>query len=155
MKKVLILVMCVGFTFAATAQKTHGISGVHSYGYALPHYAYVVPPRVSVGIGYYPFYYPFYGPWGYYGFPMGYYPYGPLYGRPTTLQRKEDDIRADYADRIYSVKQDNSLTSKEKREQIRALKKERKQAVHDLVVNYHKQPATGKQAATSNQSETK
>ena len=141
MKKLLIIVMCVGLAFAAKAQ-THGISGVHSY-------AYVNPPRVSVGFGYYPFYSPF-GYYGFYGYPFGYYPYpyGSIYGRPSNLQRKEDDIRADYADRIYSVKQDKSLTSKEQREQIRALKKERKLAIHDLVVNYHKQPVTNNQPAT-------
>ena len=145
MKKLLIIVMCACFVFAAKAQ-THGISGVHSYGY-------VIAPRVSVGFGYYPFYSPF----GYYGYPYGYYPYpyGSVYGRPSNLQRKEDDIRADYADRIYSVKQDNSLTSKQKREQIRDLKKERKQAIHDLVVNYHKQPASDKQPAPDKQPETK
>ncbi len=139
MKKLLIIVMCVGLAFAAKAQK---ISGVHSY-------AYVIPPRVSVGFGYYPFYSP-YGYYGFYGYPFGYYPYpyGSVYGRPSNLQRKEDDIRADYADRIYSVKQDKSLTSKQQREQIRALKKERKQAIHDLVVNYHKQPVTNNQSAT-------
>ncbi len=148
MKKLLIIVMCAGLAFAASAQ-THGISGVHSYGY-------VIRPRVSVGFGYYPYYGPF-GFYGYYGFPYGYYPYayGPAYGRPSNLQRKEDDIRADYADRIYSVKQDNSLTSKEKHEQIHALKKERKQAIKDLVANYHKKPATTKQPAANNQSETK
>lgn len=124
--------MCMGLGFAATAQ-THGISGVHSYGY-------VIQPRVSVGFGYYPFYSPF----GYYGFPYGYYPYsyGNMYGRPSNLQRKEDDVRSDYADRIYSVKQDNSLTSKEKRQQIRDLKKQRKQDIHDLIANYHNQPVT-------------
>jgi hypothetical protein len=129
MKKLMIIVMFAGFAFAAKAQK---FSGVHSY-------AYVIQPRVSVGFGYYPFYSPF----GYYGLPYGaYYPYGSPYYRSSNLQKKEDAIRADYDDRIYSVRQDNTLTSKQKRQEIRDLKKQRKQDIHDLVANYHKQPAT-------------
>jgi hypothetical protein len=129
MKKLMIAVMCLGFAYVAAAQ-THGGVALHSYGY-------VVQPRISVGFGYYPFYSPF----GYYGLPYGaYYPYGAPYYRPSNLQRKEDAIRADYDDRIYSVRQDNTLSSKQKRQEIHALKKQRKQDIHDLVANYHKQP---------------
>ena len=128
----MVIVISLGFASVAAAQSHGGVVGVHSYGY-------VVQPRISVGFGYYPFYSPF----GYYGLPYGaYYPYGAGYSRQSNLQRKEDEIRSDYADRIYSVHQDNNLTSKQKRQEIRALKKQRKQDIHDLVVNYHKQPVT-------------
>ncbi|HEV3222795.1 MAG TPA: hypothetical protein VGZ90_07950 [Puia sp.] len=132
MKKLMIILICAGFAYGAEAQSHGGVAGVHSYGY-------IVQPRISVGFGYYPFYSPF----GYYGLPYGaYYPYGAAYARPSNLERKENEIRSDYSDRIFSVHQDSSLTSKQKRQEIRALKKQRKQDIHDLVVNYHKQPVT-------------
>jgi hypothetical protein len=131
MKKLMILVMCLGVVYGATAQQGHVVAGgFHGRVYYVPH--------VSVGFGYFS---PFYNPFGYYGYPYGMYnPYGMAYGRPSKLQRKEEDIRSDYADRIYSVRQDSSLTGKQKRQAIRSLKKQRDQDIHDLVANYHKQP---------------
>jgi hypothetical protein len=135
MKKLMVITLCMGLAFGVAAQ-THSISAYHGT------VGYVIQPRMSVGIGFAPYYSPF----GYYGFPFGipyggYYPYG-ANSRPTTLQRKEDEIRADYEDKIYSVHHDDSLTSKEKRQAVRDLKKERKKEIHDLVANYHKQPET-------------
>jgi hypothetical protein len=131
MKKLMIVAMCLGLAFGATAQAGHVVAGgFHGRAYYVPH--------VSVGFGYFS---PFYNPFGYYGYPYGMYnPYGTAYGRPSKLQRKEEDIRSDYADRIYSVKQDSSLTGKQKRQAVRSLKKQRDQDIHDLVANYHKQP---------------
>jgi hypothetical protein len=130
MKKLLFILLCSGIALGATAQ--HKVVGIYHGAYAF---------RPSIGIG---FYSPFYGPYGlpYWGLPYpGYYPYGMGYSRPSNLQRKEEDIRMDYADRIYSVKEDSTLTNKQKRQEIRSLKKERDQNIHELVMNYHKQPA--------------
>jgi hypothetical protein len=63
-----------------------------------------------------------------------------MYNRPSKLQKEEEDIRSDYADRIYSVRQDDSLTNKRKRQEVRVLKKQRDQEIHDLVADYHKKP---------------
>jgi hypothetical protein len=132
MKKFLVIGLCLGLVYGAEAQHGHSvIVGSHSYGYA-------ASPRISVGFGYYPFYSPF----GFYGTPYGYYPYANAYGRPGKLEMKKEDIRSDYADRIYSVKQDSSLTPKQKRQEIRSLKKERDQAINHLITNYHHQPVT-------------
>jgi len=138
MKKLMVLVMCLGLVYTASAQRGHTVvvGGYHGGVYAFQ-------PRVAVGVGFYP---PFYSPFGYYGFPYwsfaygGYFPYGSSYNSSSKLQRKESDIRSDYADRIYSVRQDNSLTNKQKRQTVRSLKKQRDQEIHDLVANYHKQP---------------
>jgi len=142
MKKLMVIGMFLGLAFTASAQHGHVISGgYHSV-------AYVVQPRFGVGFGYYA---PFYGPYGFYGFGpywgfpyMGYYPNGG-YGRPTNLQRKEEDVRMDYQDRIYSVRHDSTLTNKEKRQTVRSLKKQRDQDIKDLVANYHKQPQQSQQ----------
>jgi|SRR5450432_214154 hypothetical protein len=133
MKKLMIVVMCLGLAFGAAAQG-HKVGVYHGGVYAYR-------PRVAVG-----FYSPFYSPFGY-GYPYwgipyaGYFPYGGGYSRPTNLQRKEEDIRMDYEDRIYSVRQDTSLTNKQKRQEVRSLKKQRDQDIHELVMNYHKKQA--------------
>ncbi len=128
MKKLIVVLIGLFIAGAASAQVGHG--GFRGHVYA-------IQPRISVGLGYYPFYSPF----GFYGYPYGsYFPYRAGYARESKLQRKEEDIRADYSDRIYSVRHDSSLSSKQKRETVRSLKKQRKQDLHDLVANYHKQP---------------
>lgn len=132
MKKIIVVAICVGFAFTAAAQKVRTV--------AVYHPVYVVPP--AFGFGYYA---PFYSPFGFYGLPYGaYYPYGNMYSRPSQLQKQEEDIRSDYADRIYSVRQDESLTNKQKRQEVRALKKQRDQEIHDLVADYHKKPKVQK-----------
>src|ERR1700676_3221607 len=137
MKKLMVIVMCLGLTYGAVAQRGHNAGGgFHGGGY-------IVRPRISVGIGYYS---AFYSPFGYPGYPYwgfpygGYYPYGIAYSRPSKLERKEEEIRLDYADRIYSVRHDGSLSSRQKRQEIRSLKQERNKEIHDLVANYHRQP---------------
>jgi len=138
MKKLLVILVYSGFVFTVTAQ--HGHSVVVG-GYHGPVYTYRTPQVVGVGVGLYS---PIYAPFGYCGVPYwalsyGYIPYGGAYYSPSKLQRKEADIRSDCADRIYSVKKDNRLTSKQKRQAIHDLKKQRDQEIHDLVSNYHKQ----------------
>jgi hypothetical protein len=132
------LMVCALLIVSAGAfAQSHSISG------SMPTAVYIVHPRVIVGA-----YSPFYSPFGYYGYPWGYPgigfgPYGPYpmgYHATSPLEKKEAEIRADYKDRIYSVKQDSSLNSTEKRQEIRDLKKQRKQDIRDLVANYHRNP---------------
>ena len=142
MKKLLVIVLCLSLGYGVSAQHGHAVV-VGAYRSPV----YVYRPPVIVG-AYSPFYSPFgYGiSFGYYGIPFGgipygaYYPYPGAYYNSSKLQKKEADIRSDYADRIYSVRQDSSLTGKEKRQAVRSLKKQRDQEIHDLVTNYHKQP---------------
>jgi hypothetical protein len=130
MKKLIVVMICLGLAFTVSAQKVRTVAVYHN--------AYAFQPAFGFGIGYYP---PFYSPFGYYGLPYGaYYPYGSMYSKPSKMQREEEDIRSDYADRIYSVRQDDKLTNKQKRQEVRALKKQRDQEIHDLVANYHQRP---------------
>jgi hypothetical protein len=131
MKKFIVVAICVaGLGFTAAAQKVAVYHRVHAFR-----------PSFGFGVGYYP---PFYSPFGFYGYPYGaYYPYG-MYSRPSKLQKEEEDIKSDYADRIYSVRQDDSLTNKQKRQEVHTLKKQRNQEIHDLVASYHKQPKSQK-----------
>jgi hypothetical protein len=139
MKKLMVIAMSLTVVLAASAQRGHTVV-VAGGRYPVGVYAY---PHVAFGVGFYP---SLYSPFGFYGYPLwgfaygGYLPYGPAYYSPSKLQRKEEDIKSDYADRIYSVRQDNSLTNKEKRQEVRRLKKQRDQEIHDLITNYHKQP---------------
>lgn len=90
---------------------------------------------VIVGGGFYsPWYYPF----GYWGYPYPYY--AAPYHQPTKLDMQVMDIKNDYADKISSVKLDKSLSRKERRQQIRAFKRERDRAVMEARRNYYKQP---------------
>jgi len=139
MKKFLVVLLCSGLVYSASAQHGHAVAVRAYHG---PVYAYQPTVAVALGVGVYS---PFYSPFGYYGYPYwalpyGYFPYGGAYFSPSKLQKKEADIRSDYADRIYSIRQDNSLTNKQKREAVRSLKKQRNQEIHDLEANYHKHP---------------
>jgi|SRR5579871_2191868 len=120
MKKIMIIMLALGLAISASAQRfSHG--GV-----------YYSRPRVIVTGGFYAPFYPFYSPF--------YYPY-PGYGygyRPTKLDMQIHDIKADYADRIYSVKQDKSLTRKERRQKIHDLRVQRDQEVENAKRNFYK-----------------
>jgi hypothetical protein len=88
---------------------------------------------VGVGVGAYaPFYSPFYNP---------YYPWG-IYGgygyRSSQLDMQIRDIKNEYNDRIWSVKNDKSLTRKEKRHQVHLLKQERDRDIENAKLNYYK-----------------
>jgi hypothetical protein len=94
---------------------------------------YSSPPRVhtsislGIGNGYYPYYSPFYQP--YYSVP--------LYTRPTRLENEIADIKADYNDRIWSAKHDNSLSKSERKSEVRRLKTERDKVIRDAEYGYH------------------
>ena len=137
MKTLMVSVFLILIAVGVQAQSGHAVSG------SAAGTVYIVHPRIIVGA-----YSPFYSPFGLYGYPFGYpafgySPYGPYrtgYNAPSPLEKQEADIRADYHDRIYSVKQDSSLSSSEKRQTIRELKKQRKQDIKNLVANYHRKP---------------
>ena len=132
MKKLMMILLAAGMVSVASAQHVRVGGGFGGYrgGYAVRGYA------PAIGFGFYPGLY-----WGF-GYPYYGYPYGYPNGRvPSKLQMQVSDIKADYADRIASVKSDNTLSGKEKRQQVRALKHERDNAVANTVHNYWKTPA--------------
>jgi len=93
----------------------------------------IVRPYTSVAIGgFYPFF--SYNPY-YYGYPLYATPYA---YRPSKLDLQIADIKHDFDDRIASVKMDESLKGKMKREKIRELKTECKDAVYAAKRNYYK-----------------
>ena len=88
-----------------------------------------------VVVGGYGGYYPYYGP--YYGL---YYPYYPYYGyaaMPTKLDMKIENIKADYKEKIWAAKHDEGLPRKERRIEVRQLKKERDDAILNARKNYY------------------
>lgn len=95
-------------------------------------------PRTTIVVGG-GFYSPFYSPfgYGYYGYP--YYPYARVAQQPTKLDMQVNDIKNDYADKIASVRLDRTLSGKERREHIRAFRRERDNAVLEAKRNYYKQ----------------
>jgi hypothetical protein len=126
MKKIMVIVVALGLAMGASAQRFgHGFGGGHVY---------IAPPRVSVGIGYSPFYYS----------PFGYYPYGynnSYYGRsyrPSKLDLTIQDIKNDYQDKICSAKHDTNLTRKQRRQEVHRLRSDRDQAIIDAKRNYYK-----------------
>ncbi|MFL5787470.1 MAG: hypothetical protein ACJ748_05415 [Flavisolibacter sp.] len=124
MKKLLIILFALGLTVGASAQR-YGHRGHYYRGGGV-----FVRPRVYVGIGAFA---PYYG----YGYP--YYSYPPMYSaRPSRLEMQIEDIKADYKDRIWSVKHDRSLSHAERRSKVRELKHEREQAIYDARHNYYK-----------------
>ncbi len=111
MKKLMMILLAAGMVSVASAQHVRVGGGFGGYrgGYAIRGYA------PAIGFGFYPGLY-----WGY-GYPYYGYPYGYPNGRVATkLQMQVSDIKADYADRIASVKSDNTLSGKEKRQQVRS-----------------------------------
>ncbi len=93
----------------------------------------VVPVGPRVVYVYHPYWHPYFGFNYWHGRPA-YYQY-----HPTRLEKKIIDIENDYADRISSVRSDDSLTHHERRQKIRGLKRERNDAVDNLKKNYYKQ----------------
>lgn len=124
MKTVSLIVICaMGLTFHASAQKVIR---------AVPRYY----PRsnVSVGIGfgawspYNPYWY---NPW--YAYPPGY-----AYRlRPSELDLEIQDIQLYYKDKIWSVRNDESLSRKEKRKKIHELKQERDNEILEAKRDYY------------------
>lgn len=125
MKKLIIVILSFVFVSVASAQKV-----VHGGGY--------YGPRTVIVGGYAPMYYPY----GFYGAPFyGYPPYAygyNNYSRPSKLDKQVEDIKHDYADRIKSVKMDDSLDRKERKAKVRELKQERDNAIYDAKKTYYK-----------------
>jgi hypothetical protein len=127
MKKIMIVVLMLGATFAASAQRHTPIRGGHG------HY---IRPRVSVGVGFgYPVYpYGYYSP--YYGYPYG----GPAYGynyRPSGLNLQIQEIRNDYRHLIRDARHDKSVSRSDRRAKISSLKHDRDEAVIQAQKDYY------------------
>jgi hypothetical protein len=120
MKKIFVMLLSLAIVIAASAQKR---VGTHYYRYYRPR------TSVIVSGGYYPSY-PMYYNYGFWGQP--YY-----YHRPSKLTLEIEDIQSDYKDRIKSVRHDDRLTKRERKEKIRELKSERDLAVRDAERNYY------------------
>ncbi len=129
MKKILIILFAV-FVSAASVSAQKVIVGVEHFG----------------GGGYYHRYYrPYYNPYYSLGFGLGYGYGNPYYGRPyyqreTRLDRQIIDIKNGYADRISSARADNSLSGRERRQEVRKLRHERDETVDNARRSYYKQP---------------
>jgi hypothetical protein len=123
MKKILIILVLAGVSLGVSAQKF----------YPRPYYT---KPHVIVTTGFYPSFYPygFYGP--YYPYPYGFYPM-----RETRLERKIEDIRSDYKDKIWSARHDKTLSRQARKTTIHELKHERDQAIASAKSNYYKTKA--------------
>jgi hypothetical protein len=127
MKKLFIIALSLGLATGVSAQRYfHGGGGYHYAG-----------PRVSIGIGGYAPFYPYYGFSPFYAYPRP-YGYGAGGYRPSKLALKIEDIKNDYADKIWSAKHDTSLSRKERRKMVHQLKHERDQAITDAKRNYYK-----------------
>lgn len=137
MKKLVIIMMSIAIVSGVSAQR-HG-GGFHNGGVRYS-------PRVSVGYG---------GGFGYglgYGLGYGYgYPYMgyPFYGinpygygntRQSKLTRQIEEIKSDYADKIYSARNATDLDGKQRRAEVKELKQERDNTINNLRNNYYKTP---------------
>lgn len=140
MKKILLILLTVGLVSGAQAQFRGGHVGGGFYGGG--------EIRTGVVVGGYAPYYGYRPYWGFafgypYLYPYGYgYPYGPYSYGYSRLQSQIEGIKQDYADRIESVRMDNTITGKERRAQIRQLKKDRDSAVDQAKRDYWKTPRT-------------
>ena len=124
MKKILIMVFALVLTLGLSAQHRFG-GGARFYGGS----------RITVGIGGY--YNPFYSGFGfpyYYGYPRPYYGYQ----GNSKMGMKIQDIKNDYADKIWSAKHDTNLSRKERRNIVHQLRHERDVAIADVKRNYYK-----------------
>ena len=149
MKKLLIVLFVVAAVINASAQKRAFVTSraivaprpvyvaPHPY-YSHPYYSHPYYSRpyagfgYGLGFGYNPF---FYGGLGY-----PYYGSSDYYNRPSKLDMHVMDIEHDYSDRIRSARLDNSLSGHQRRQEIRELKHERKEAIYDAKRNYYRQP---------------
>jgi hypothetical protein len=127
MKTIVMVCLAVVITSAASAQKYNRSRYPHPR----------VRTSISVGIGspYYspyrsPYYSPFYRSYPYYS--------APVYTRPSRLDNEIADIKADYNDRIWSVRHDKSISKSERKAEIRRLRSERDRAIRDAEYNYHR-----------------
>ena len=101
----------------------------------------VRPVPVAPRVIYYsrPYYNPYYNPYLYGGLGYTWYSRPAYYNHPTKMEIKIQDIENDYKDRIASVRADDSLAGKERREKIHDLKHECDQEISDFKKSYYKQ----------------
>jgi len=119
----LIIIFAMGITFHASAQKVIR---------AVPHYSPRTRVAVGIGLGGWGPYYPYgYNP--YYGYPPGYY-YG---SRPTKLDLEIQDIQNDYKHQIWSVRHDESLSRRDRRQKVHDLKHERDSEILQAKKDYY------------------
>ena len=130
MKRIVMIMLSFGLISGAFAQ--HRLGGGYYRGGGT---------RVIVSAGaYYPFYNGFgfgvpFGYGGYYGYPS----YGGGYGyRPSKLDLQIEDIKHDYQEKISAARDDDSLNGKERRSEVRSLKKERDDAITQAKRDYYK-----------------
>jgi hypothetical protein len=125
MKTLFIMLALVALSFGASAQRKSGYYHARS--------RIIIAPSISYGLG---FGYP------YFGYPVFGYPYGygnPYYGprrMPYKLSLEIQSIRIDYKDKIRKARHDKSLSSSQRRQEIRALKTERDQQIIDAQRNF-------------------
>lgn len=118
MKKVAMFVLLCFLVLSVSAQKV----------YRGRYYHY---PRTYIVSGWAPYYgYGYYPP--YWSYPPSYY------SRPSRLDMKLEDIRADYQDKIRSARHDKSLSRAQRKDTIRELKAERDKELRDTEANYYK-----------------
>jgi hypothetical protein len=129
MKKLFIVLISLGLALGASAQHfVHG--GGYFYG----------GPRIGLGFGIYPPFYPF-------GYPFGYYPYGYGYGYGASrLNMQIADIKNEYKGKIWTVKEDNTLSHKQKREKIRQLKLQRDETIDQAKRDFYRYPPSRQSA---------
>jgi hypothetical protein len=131
MKTIVMVCLAVVLTTAVSAQK------YNRSRYPQPR----VRTSISVGIGspyYSPYRSPFLRSYPSYGTRSLPYYSAPVYSRPARLEMEISDIRADYNDRIWSVRHDKSLSKFERKAEIRRLKSERDRALRDAEFSYHR-----------------
>lgn len=128
MKKLLIVIVSLGLTFAAEAQaKINRGGAVRSFRPRTTVVA-VAPiyPYGGMGWGmrygyrYSPFYSPFYDPF------LGYQRREPT---PSKLDLEIEDIKNQYGHKLTSARKDKSVSKQERKQKIRELKHEREDAI--------------------------
>ncbi len=124
MKTAIIVMLAITVGVAsAKAQRGHGY--YHGGG----------GRTIIVSGGYYNPYYAYGAFSPYYGYPYNGYR---IASRPSKLDMQVAEIRNDYADKIESVRLDNTLPGKERRAKIREFRRQRDADVLAAKQNYYK-----------------
>jgi len=140
MKKLLIVLLSIGFILGAAAQPKIGgtFRGGGSVGgghYVRPRVTVVAPytyvsPYYGFGLGYGFGYSPFYDP---------FYRYPRYQSQPSQLDLQIEDIKNDFKYQISTVKHDKSLAKDVRKQKVRDLKHEREDAILDAKKSYYAQ----------------
>ena len=135
--------LAVVITSAASAQKYNRgrypqprVRTSISVGVGSPYYSpYRSSPYSSPFYRSYPYRstrsFPYYGTSSYYSTP-------PVYSRPSELDMEISDLRADYNDRIWTVRHDKSISKSQRKAEIRRLKSERDRAIRNAEYSYQR-----------------